>query len=402
MIRNTAIHRILPLAIIAIASGIAPSAQAIQRGAWFWYQSSDPNGAANVVGDNAKEDEAISFLKQWNVTRVYGSYSSMPTSSATAMAKWNKKLAQSGIESFVVLSDATLVLPGNQSTLQSEVTSKLVTFNNGRSDPLEKFDGIEMDLEPHTLAQWDTGTDADRRTLLLNLRDAFATVRQKLVTSGYGSSLLSAAIPPWFDSSASIGWTSNADRDQWFTDINASLDTISLMAYENPNMNSVLSSTSYERAAFGSNAIIALRSKLGTEWNTYNDFASAMLNLESQNGAGIDIESYYRLRQIAPSPAAAGDFNNNGIIDAGDYTLWRKGGPLLNDPFPGATADDFAVWRSHFGSATAAAGATFETAIVPEPSTWLLVTLGGCIMVQRRHRDLVQPHPHSQHSIRTD
>ncbi len=75
------------------------------------------------------------------------------------------------------------------------VTTRLVNFNNGRSDPLEKFDGIEMDLEPHTLPEWDTGTNADRRTLLLNLRDAFATVRQKLVTSGYGSSLLSAAIP---------------------------------------------------------------------------------------------------------------------------------------------------------------------------------------------------------------
>ena len=78
------------------------------------------------------------------------------------------------------------------------------------------------------------------------------------------------------------------------------------------------------------------------------------------NGAGIDIESYYRLREIAPSPVTAGDYNNNGIVDAADYVAWRKGGPLLNDPIPGATADDFTVWRSHFGTSTAASGATIR------------------------------------------
>lgn len=391
MTRRKAIRRILPLAFIAVASGVAPSAQAIERGAWFWFQSSDPNGAANVVGNTSKENEAIDFLKQWHVTRVYGSYSSLPTSNAPTMAAWNKKLTQAGIESFVVLSDGNLVLPAEQSNLQNLVTTRLVNFNNGRSDSLEKFDGIEMDLEPHTLPEWDTGTNADRRTLVLNLRDAFATVRQQLVTSGYGSSLLSAALPTWFDSSSTIGWTSSADRDQWFADINTSLDTISLMAYETSDINAILSSTSYERTAFGTSALIALRSKLGVEWTTYSDFAGAMLNVESQNGAGIDIESYYRLREIAPSPSTAGDYNNNGIVDAADYIVWRKGGPLLNDPFPGATPDDFAVWRSHFGSATAAAGATFKAPIVPEPATWLRITLGGCMVVQRRYRKSALP-----------
>jgi hypothetical protein len=400
MPRVTTIHRILLLAFIAFASGFAPPVHAIERGAWFWYQSSDPNGADNVVGNNTKENEAITFFKQWHITRLYGSYSNMPSSSASTMAAWNKKLAQAGIQSFVVLSESDDILPGQQSALQSLVQSRLITFNNGRSDPLENFKGIEMDLEPHTLPEWDTGTNADRRTLLINLRDAFTTVRQKMVTGGYGSSLLSAAIPPWFDSSSSIGWTSNADRDQWFTDINTSLDTISLMAYETSDMNAVMSSTSYERTAFGANALLALRSKLGTEWTTYNDFASGMVNLESQNGAGIDIESYYRLRQIAPAPSTAGDYNNNGIVDIGDYILWRKGGPLLNDPFPGVTAEDFSTWRSHFGVTTAGAGASF--AFVPEPPTWMLVTVGGCVMVQRRYRDAAHPHPRSRYSIRKD
>src|SRR5690349_24655397 len=144
--------------LVAIASllvwcAMAAGAAAVERGAWFWYQSSDLNGAANVVGNTAKEDEAISFLQQWRITRLYGSYSNLTTSNASAIAAWNKKLNEAGIESYVVLSDPNLVLPAQQASLQNLVTTRLVNFNNGRIDPDERFTGIELDLEPHTLSQ---------------------------------------------------------------------------------------------------------------------------------------------------------------------------------------------------------------------------------------------------------
>ena len=47
-----------------------------------------------------------------------------------------------------------------------------------------------------------------------------------------------------------------------------------------------------------------------------------------------------------------GDYNNNGMVDAADYVLWRKGGPLQNDPTPGVSAADYTFWRSRFGSNT--------------------------------------------------
>ncbi len=355
------------LVFVAIVSGFAIPAQATERGAWFWYQSSDPNGAANVVGNSTKETEAIAFMQQWQITRLYGSYSNLPTSSPATIAAWNKKLSLAGIESFVVLSDANLILPAQQANLQNLITTRLVNFNNGRGDPQERFAGVELDLEPHTLAQWNAGTNADRRTLLLNLRDAFSTVRQQLLTGGYGTARLSAALPTWFDSSSTIGWISPLDRDQWFTDINTSLDTISLMAYETSSISSILSSTSYERTSFGSDAILALRSKLGDEWATYNDFVGALVSVESQIGVGIDIESYYRLREIAPSPAMAGDYNNDGIVDAADYIVWRKEGPLFNDPIPGTMPDDYTVWRMRYGATTSASAASINSNPIPEP-----------------------------------
>ena len=57
----------------------------------------------------------------------------------------------------------------------------------------------------------------------------------------------------------------------------------------------------------------------------------------------------------APEVPLPGDYNNNGIVDAADYVLWRNGGPLQNDPTAGVQPDDYNVWRANFGR-TAGAG----------------------------------------------
>ena len=44
------------------------------------------------------------------------------------------------------------------------------------------------------------------------------------------------------------------------------------------------------------------------------------------------------------------DYNNNGVVDAADYVLWRKGGPLQNDATPADVGpDDYTYWRARFG-----------------------------------------------------
>jgi hypothetical protein len=71
-----------------------------------------------------------------------------------------------------------------------------------------------------------------------------------------------------------------------------------------------------------------------------------------------------------------GDFNNNGVVDAGDYVLWRKGGPLQNEvDTPGTVnAQDYTDWRARFGNPPGS-GASLELASVPEPATIVLLAL---------------------------
>lgn len=74
----------------------------------------------------------------------------------------------------------------------------------------------------------------------------------------------------------------------------------------------------------------------------------------------------------------AGDFNFNGVVDAADYVLRRKG---LGTVY---TQDDYNIWRAHFGQ-TAGSGSG-DSAVVPEPATLatLISAAAGIRLLCRR------------------
>jgi PEP-CTERM motif len=90
------------------------------------------------------------------------------------------------------------------------------------------------------------------------------------------------------------------------------------------------------------------------------------------------------------SEGLTGDYNDNGVIDAADYTTWRDvmtagTGTLTNDPTPGTVDEtDFDYWRAHFGEGSGG-GAGVASAAVPEPTSALLALLAvGTVGLLRR------------------
>jgi hypothetical protein len=82
---------------------------------------------------------------------------------------------------------------------------------------------------------------------------------------------------------------------------------------------------------------------------------------------------------VSAPPALTGDYNGNNTIDAADYTVWRDllgtAGPLPNDPTPGTIdATDFQYWKDHFGDSLGSGGLAGGAA-VPEPSTFIFVSI---------------------------
>lgn len=72
-----------------------------------------------------------------------------------------------------------------------------------------------------------------------------------------------------------------------------------------------------------------------------------------------------------PPPILIGDYNNNGVVDAADYTVWRDRysgtGPLANDPTPETIDEsDFQAWKQNFGNQATGGGSRSRAAVVPE------------------------------------
>ena len=82
-----------------------------------------------------------------------------------------------------------------------------------------------------------------------------------------------------------------------------------------------------------------------------------------------------------------GDFNNNGVVDAADYVVLRKG---LGSNY---TQSDFDVWRTHFGL-TAGGGSSLPSAeplsvAVPEPAAIALLILAASSIWIGRKRTVI-------------
>lgn len=113
----------------------------------------------------------------------------------------------------------------------------------------------------------------------------------------------------------------------------------------------------------------------------YRDLASSTASLR-----------FYALSLSAfPIIRVSGDYNENGSVDAADYTVWRDtmgqtgSGLAADGTGPAAVPDnvvdelDYTYWRSHFGegSGSGAAG----SAAVPEPGTHSLL-FAGLVLLQ--------------------
>ncbi len=87
-----------------------------------------------------------------------------------------------------------------------------------------------------------------------------------------------------------------------------------------------------------------------------------------------------------------GDYNEDGIVDAADYTVWRDNVGAATLPNRDAAnvgvigEDDYASWKAHFGE-TAGSGSLTTVGAVPEPSTVMLAgmaLLGSMLTIARR------------------
>ena len=92
--------------------------------------------------------------------------------------------------------------------------------------------------------------------------------------------------------------------------------------------------------------------------------------------------------KIASLPVLPGDYNDDRMVDAADYVVWRKklgtAAILPNDATPGVDATDYEVWRTHFGETAAWGTGAGVSLTVPETGSCQLLALAYALIFLRR------------------
>jgi hypothetical protein len=122
--------------------------------------------------------------------------------------------------------------------------------------------------------------------------------------------------------------------------------------------------------------------ELRTDFNLY-EFGGL---IPSNTGLlGLELEFMeLRLANIVP-PGIAGDYNEDDKVDAADYVVWRKNGanPLPNDNGAATAQARFDLWKANFGEMAMPGGGS---GAVPEPTSWLLMSLAAALLGLGRRR----------------
>lgn len=86
----------------------------------------------------------------------------------------------------------------------------------------------------------------------------------------------------------------------------------------------------------------------------------------------------------------AGDYNDNGVVDAADYTIWRNTlGSRTNLAADGdrdrvIDMGDFLIWKNNFGSEGGAGAGAILSQAIPEPSAVALFVMAALMVANRR------------------
>jgi hypothetical protein len=182
-----------------------------------------------------------------------------------------------------------------------------------------------------------------------------------------------------FNLNAPSGFTAALDLDSVASSGNTSAFTTNLTSFSN-----LAAGASH---AFTSSFNV---SAVGSFLATYT------LTLSDENLSGATNKTMtLTLKGIA---RLAGDFNNDGSVDAGDYVVWQRSlGQSVAIAYSGADGDgnltinnlDYDIWRAHFGqTAPGSSSGQSLSAEVPEPATMWLFAISAAFVCHclRRNR----------------
>ncbi len=194
---NAAVNKWLLTAMGLLMSVGTAFAAPVERAVWTWEKESYA-----MLEDSAAADDAMAFFRSKKIRTVY-LYAdafqgrNLIESRPELYGQLVRRLHRAGLHVYALLGSAYLnteeyVLPERRQAALA-MFQRVLSFN-ALVDPDERFDGVNLDIEPHILAQWSER----KNQLLLQFLDLGQAYMQLKKASGQ-SLLVGPAIPFWLD-----------------------------------------------------------------------------------------------------------------------------------------------------------------------------------------------------------
>ncbi|MRV75721.1 hypothetical protein GJ700_28795 [Duganella sp. FT92W] len=172
-------------------------AQAAPRAIWTW----EPESYA-MLQRESEADAAIAFLQQKGIQTVYlyaDAYQghNLIAEQPRLYGRLIQRLHRAGIKTYALLGSAYLhteryVLPSHRKEALAMV--QRIFDYNAQAAPEQRFDGINLDIEPHILPQWSS----QRLALLAGFLDMSSAIMAARRQAGQ-TLPIGPAIPFWLD-----------------------------------------------------------------------------------------------------------------------------------------------------------------------------------------------------------
>jgi hypothetical protein len=218
------------------------------------------------------------------------------------LKRWNTDLHNNQIKSIYLLGTAEWIFPEYRNDMLELITNNYILFNKS-ANLSERLDGIHLDIEIHALPEWKTASDIRKRELIQMLKDAYKDVKDILIKNGMDADEVMADIPFWYDSLTAVGWKSEEDRKEWFTDVARYISCFSIMDYGNNSIPSILDRAQWERDNFKGVVEIGIDSEeYGTTWKTRAEFRRAIAKIMEQTNAPVAVHRYVFVMKVQERP----------------------------------------------------------------------------------------------------
>jgi hypothetical protein len=190
-------NRMMPIAVVLLTLLAAGASPAAERAIWTWEQASYA-----MVQDRAAGEAAIAFLKSRRIRTLY-LYADAFQGQNLVQARpelyrqFIRRLHRNGLRAYALLGSAALhteayVLPEHRE--EALAMFRRVLDYNAAARPDERFDGVNLDIEPHILDRW-----AQEKLQLLGQFLDLGEALMELKRASGQALLVGPAIPFWLD-----------------------------------------------------------------------------------------------------------------------------------------------------------------------------------------------------------